>query len=487
MIRCILAHLLEKIRRWQKNEKMFIINSVKYLHPIAILGAGIEAHDIAAYLVRHGHTAITVCDEKAIYDGPPFPSGVQLHLGENAFANLTDFKTIFRSPGVRLARPELRATAAQGSVITSGVKEFFAQVKNLAHVIGVTGTKGKGTTTTLIGKILENHLQKSGWRGRVFIIGNIGNPPLQFIDDLTKDDWCVVELSSFQLQDLSASPHIAVVLNITSDHMDYHKDRTEYVDAKSSIVRYQKKSDFVVVNQDYPYSSDFTRASAAAPFFVSTRSEVARGAFVQDGQIFLRIGDQAPLRLCSTKEVGLIGPHNLENVTAAATAAALAGALPDVITEAIRTFTGLPHRLKFVRKIKEVRYYNDSFSTIPETCIAAIHSFTEPLGLILGGSEKNSDFTELGQVIVAQKNIKIVTLNGPSGVRVGKAIAAAGGRSDLMIVSVENLHTAVETMYAKMPAGSVVLLSPACASFNEFKNYKERGAAFVSLVLQFCS
>lgn len=464
---------------------MFIINNVKYLHPIAILGAGIEASDIAAYLVRHGYKDLTVCDEKTVYDGPPFHSGVQMRLGKDAFADLTHFKTIFRSPGVRLARRELKDAAARGSLITSGIKEFFAHVKNPTHVIGVTGTKGKGTTTTLIGKMLENHLAAEEKPGRVFIIGNIGNPPLQFIDDLTKDDWCVVELSSFQLQDLHLSPHIAVVLNITSDHMDYHKDRTEYVDAKSSIVRYHKKSDFVVVNQDYAYSSDFTRASAAAPFFVSTRSEVARGAFVQDDQIFLRIGDQAPLRLCSTKEVGLIGPHNLENVTAAATAAALAGASPDAIVEAIRTFTGLPHRLEFVRKIKEVRYYNDSFSTIPETCIAAIHAFTEPLGLILGGSEKNSDFTELGQVIVAQKNVKIVTLNGPSGVRIGKAIAAAGGRSDLMIVSVENLHTAVETMHAKMPAGSVVLLSPACASFNEFKNYKERGAAFVSLVKRF--
>lgn len=455
---------------------------VKFKPPIAVLGAGMEARDVVAYLLRHGCTDITVCDEKETFDGAPFPNGVTVRFGKKAFENLRNFKTIFRSPGVRLARRELKDAAASGSLITSGIKEFFNNFQTHDHLIGVTGTKGKGTTTTLIGKMLENHLAAEGKPGRVFIIGNIGNPPLQFLDTLTPDDWCVCELSSFQLHDLTQSPHIAVVLNVTSDHLDYHVDRAEYVEAKTAIVSFQTAADFVIVNQDYAYSTTFTQKTPALPYFVSTHSEVARGAFVQDGHLFLRIGDKAPLRLCSVHDVGLIGPHNLENSTAAAVAAALAGASTHAITKAIRTFTGLPHRLESVGTVAGVRYYNDSFSTIPETAIAAIRSFKEPIGMILGGSEKNSDFTELGKEIFAQKNIKCVTLNGPSGIRIGEAIMAAGHRDDLEIISVPDLKTAVDFMQKKMPSGSVVLLSPACASFNEFKNYKERGEMFRMLV-----
>jgi UDP-N-acetylmuramoylalanine--D-glutamate ligase len=314
----------------------------------------------------------------------------------------------------------------------------------------------------------------------VYLGGNIGIPALDFLDKLTPDSVAVLELSSFQLADLHKSPHIAVMLMVTSEHLDYHKDIYEYVEAKRNILRYQNTDDFAVLNKDYPASNESDIHTDGQILFVSRENEVEQGCFVKNGTVILRQSGK-DTGIIDTKDIVLPGKHNWENVCAAVMAATLAGVSKEKIVAVLKTFKGLEHRLELVATVRGVRYYDDSFSTTPETAQAAIEAFADPEVLILGGSSKNSDFTLLGEVIGKAENIKAIIGIGQEWERMREQFSISKFPFPIY-EGCNNMEEIVSKAAEIAEPGDVVLLSPACASFDMFKNYKDRGDQFKKAV-----
>ncbi len=378
---------------------------------VGILGWGTDTQDVEPWLREQG-AEIAVLDEK-----------------DKPFGDLSKFDILVRSPGVQLSRLE-------GLNVTSKTKIFFDEFKG--KIIGVTGTKGKGTTSTLIYEIL-----KAAGKD-VFLGGNIG---AGLFGSLNKE-WAVLELSSFQLIDLHKSPHISVVLMTTSEHLNWHKDEQEYVQAKASISKYQESGDFVVANKDYPNSVKIGEQGSGQKVWISKNDW--------------------------KDELRLRGEHNRENMAAAAAVAKILKIDDALVKKVASEFKGLEHRLEEVATVKGVTYFEDSFSTTPETTIAAIKSFSEPIILIAGGSDKGSDFTELGKTISETSNIKAVILIGEMSEKIKKSIA----KNINLFEGAKNMSEIVKIAAEIASSGDVVLLSPACASFDMFKNYKDRGNQF---------
>lgn len=444
---------------------------------IGILGLGEENIALVRYLLKNGAKNITICDQK----GREELSGIDdiedrlaaWRLGPDYLENLKDFDLIFRTPGLPYLDPKIQKAKARGVEISSEIKLFFDHCPS--PIIGITGTKGKGTTATLICEILKRAGKSA------YLAGNIGNAPIEFLDDLTADDIVVLELSSFQLQDLEKSPHLSVILNISSDHLDIHQTQEEYIEAKTNIVRHQTNKDFAVINADYLTSFEFAAQTPAQVYYFSRRKSVDQGAWVKNNIIYWRENDQ-DIEVAKTSELQLRGEHNLENICASVTAARLAGADIESISEVIKSFKGLEHRLELVAEIKGVKFYNDSFSTNPDTAIAAIKSFDEPIILIAGGSEKNADYKELGEII-ASSSIKTLIAIGITGPRIKKAAEEAGANCKI-IDTAQNLDEVMNIVKQEMKPSDVVLLSPASASFDWFKNYKDRGEQFKTKILE---
>lgn len=446
---------------------------------IMVLGLSIEGRETVKYLLSQ-NLKVVACDQKETLPKELLQElknpNLTLLLGKNYLDHITDYEVIFRSPGIPLWYPLIIEAKNKGAIITSLTKLFFDLC--LCPIIGVTGTKGKGTTVSLIGEIL-----KKGNKN-VFVGGNIGMPLINELPQMNKNSIVVLELSSFQLEDLEKSPRIAVILNITSDHLaststenpNYHKSQEDYLQAKKNLVLYQNKDDYAVINYDYSACRDLEKNTKADVWHFSKTHEIAKGAYVHEGKIYLR-QDNAVYFICETKDLLLKGEHNLENVTAAITASYLGGASLESIQKGVLSFKGLEHRLELVAKVMGVNYYNDSFSTTPETAIAAIRAFPEPKIIILGGSDKGSDYTELGREI-AHSNIKAIILIGLMTEKIEQAIMSAGGTKAKIIKGLRNMKDIVETCTKESQPGDVVLLSPACASFDMFNNYKDRGEQF---------
>ncbi len=390
-------------------------------------------------------------------------------MGEKYLDQLEGYNVIFRTPNLLPTNKKLIEARNKGAEITSQTKLFMELCP--AKTIGVTGTKGKGTTATLIHKILKANSEET------YLGGNIGVPMISFLDKLGKDSVVVLELSSFQLMDLDKSPNIAVVLNITQDHLDVHADREEYIGAKKSIVKYQTDKDFAVINMDYETSLSFEKITMAKIFEISIRAAVKKGCYVNKNDDIILSTEESEEKIASFSELQLRGWHNLENVCAAVAAAYLGGAGLDSIRGIVKNFQGLEHRLEFVADIGGVKYYNDSFATTPETTIAAIKVFDEPIVLIVGGSEKGSDYSEMGKAI--GKKAKAVFLIGQTASAIREKIPNSNVRIEEGFTDMEDL---VEKAATLSEPGDVVVLSPGCASFDLFKNYKERGELFKEAV-----
>lgn len=453
------------------------MNEFKGKH-IGVLGLSVEGRDTVRFLTKKG-AVVTCCDRRSKGELGEIYTELSRHrvlfsLGPQYLTNLDRFAMVVRTPGMSPRLPELAAYRDNGGAITSLTKLFFSACR--APIIGVTGTKGKGTTGTLIYEMLKADGKT------VYLGGNVGTPLLSLVDTIAPTDWVVLELSSFQLEDLTQSPHIAVVLRTTQEHLanfdklatNFHPTKKAYVEAKKPIVRYQKSEDSAILNADDETARSFAKETKARSYYFSMMDATA-DAYVLDHAVYLRI-DGTIHTLCDRSTVKLRGDHNLENIAAAALAARAAGVSFASIKQAVMTFAGLEHRLELVRVVDGVTYVNDTFSTVPETTIAAIRSFDAPLVLIVGGSEKGSNFTDMGKVI-AEANVKVLIVIGDMTARIVASVDRAG-YSGKRLTGFSSMHEIVAVAGREANRGDVVLLSPACASFDMFHNYKERGNQF---------
>ena len=445
---------------------------------IIIAGYGVEGiSNLIYFRQKFPDAEFVVADERPADKLPTIPDGVKLISGKNAFSEqLGDADLV-----VRTASLPPRNIKTSGKIWSATI-EFFDKCP--APIIGVTGTKGKGTTCSLIASVLQQAGQT------VHLVGNIGVPALDVLPKIKKDDIVVYELSSFQLWDLEKSPHVAVVLMIESDHLNVHTDFADYLNAKKNIRRHQYLGDVCLYHPTNKYSQEV----AAAPLdklldtgdnHGDTLDFAQRYAIPDDDQIYVQDGYFCvqDRQICSTNHLRLPGAHNLENACAAMSAVR---ELPITVTSeqfaaGLESFTGLPHRLKFVAEKNGVKYYDDSISTTPGSAIAALKAFTEPKVLILGGSDKGADYTELAQEI-ARQQMRAVIVNGANASEIAEILRKENVSCQIVQLEMATMPMVVETAANQAQSGDVVILSPAAASFDMFKSYNDRGEQFVAAV-----
>lgn len=438
---------------------------------VAILGFGVESQETVEFMLKHG-AVITVFDEKAesAFDVSRLrhlrEQGVTFQFGE--FTSLADFDSIVRSPGVKPGIQVLHEAGDLGVTITSATNIFLEHAEGV--VVGVTGTKGKGTTAALLYEMVKK-------AGRdVYVGGNIGIPALSFLEILKPNSISILELSSFQLMDATRSPQITVVLMVTQDHLDYHASAIEYTMAKMGIASHQTEQDSIIVNIDYQRSAQIAERSVAKRYEISKFQKVKQGCFMEYGLVVVAMNGTTE-QIIDQNSILIPGKHNLENVCAATMAAKLLGVPNGDIATALRTFKGLAHRLELVREVDGVKYYNDSIGTTPDSAIAAISAFDAPKILILGGSTKHSDFIELGNAIAHHPAVKAIIGIGEEWPRIRASIPDIP-HGIQYIENCTNMQDVVQEASSIAEPGDVVVLSPACASFDMFKDYKDRGDQF---------
>lgn len=420
---------------------------------VLVLGFGVEGKILAEYLAKTDE--VTIADQKSMQDMDQkviakFDRlGVNWKLGRRYLDDLGKFDLIAHSPGIF---PEVRKAVKDSGVKTTTQTEIFLEQCVSKNIIGVTGTNGKGTTCTLISEMIKSAGKK------VFLVGNIGEGMLNHLPEIMTDDWIVMELSSYQLRDVTRSPHIGVALNITPDHMNIHTDMNEYIASKAKILEFQTPDDIAVINGDYEVTRNLAKKTKAKIVWFS-RSDI-----------------QGRYRL------GIPGEHNLENAAAAVQVAKIVGVREDVIKKVLVNFRGLEHRLQTVASVNGVQFVDDSISTNPATTMAAIRSFGAPKIIILGGSSKNAEFREMAEAVTADRSIKAVILTGQTGKVIEAALKKAG--YDRLIEQADTMPEIVQKAIGECQPGDVVLLSPGCASFGSYVDYKDRGKKFIQAVNQ---
>lgn len=449
---------------------------------IGILGFGQEGQAVLEYLTKY-ELAPVVYDRKLRDDWLENQRhlaeqlGIETVNGEEYLARaIENCEVIFKSPGVLLTKAQLNQISEQQIILTSQTAWFFKHCP--AKIIGVTGTKGKGTTSSLISEILKN----SGHS--VFLTGNIGKiAPLNFLDDLTPHDTVVFELSSFQLEFLRQSPWMGICLMVTNDHFDYHADQQEYWRAKSAIARYQTENSIAIYNADYEGSNEIGQMGKGQKYQVSAKMNPQQGARIDSTTKTITMNTGQGEVVISTANRKLLGVHNLENIAAASLAAVLMGIHPDVIEQTIAEFSGLPHRLQWVGEVAGVNYYDDSIATNPDTTLAAVRSFVKPVVLLLGGADKGLDYQPMLEQLAMADQLKHVVLMGQVGNLLYRQMRQSGF-SKPFTESYEDFGDAVSMAKQLAEPGDVVLLSPAATSFDMFSSYMERGEKFSELVKQ---
>lgn len=426
---------------------------------IAILGFGVEGQDAARYFLGQKSKRIAIFDRSAqgiVQSVQWEDKPLEWICGPEYLKDgIKGFDIIVRSPGFYRYIPEIMEAEKQGSKITSNTQLFFEESE--ANIIGITGTKGKGTTA----RMLQMGLEASG--RKTLLLGNIGTPMLDRIDDADHFDWVILELSSFQLIDLPYSPPIAVVTNIYTDHLNWHKDRQEYIHAKENLWIHQKATDWAVFNKDDETCVELAKSAPGHVIWYSTKDT-----------------DNTDVT-----QLAVPGEHNVANALAALAAAKVAGADPQKAWEGICEFAGSEHRLEKVGEVNGVLYVNDSAATTPEAAIAGLHSFTvggfpQPKILIAGGSLKGITFEKFAKS-VKENNVKHVYLLGESASEIERELSKVEYRENV-ITGIEDMETIVKKASEIATVGDVVLLSPACASFGLFKNYQDRGEKFKKAV-----
>jgi len=435
---------------------------------IAVLGLGVSNRPLVRLLLEFG-CDVTGCDRtpRETLDAEVLEleqRGCKLHVGEDYLQGV-EADILFRTPGMHPGNPAIVALAEKGAKVTSEMEVFFEVCP--CNLIAVTGSDGKTTTTTLISEMLKAS-GKTVWLG-----GNIGTPLLPLVRQMQPSDYAVVELSSFQLMDMTRSPHIAVVTNLAPNHLDVHKDMEEYVDAKKNIFHFQKPGDLLVLNADNAITAEFTGIGQTRFF-----SRQGKDSYVvhRDGVIY-RAGEA----VLHTADILIPGVHNIENYMAAI--AAVEGLVEDeTIRHVAKTFGGVEHRIELVRIKDGVRFYNDSIASSPSRTIAGLRSFPEKVILIAGGYDKHIPYDVLGPEVCA--HVKQLFLGGATGSQIRDAVMACPEYDPqvLPIVDCGNFEAAVRAAAAAAREGDVVLMSPASAAFDQFKNFMVRGEFYKKLV-----
>lgn len=428
---------------------------------VAVLGFGKQGRSAYEYWCEGNE--ITICDHD---ESVEIPSGTQTQLGKDYLRNLTGFDLIIRSPGLHPKDIQQVNGAGILEKVTTPTNEFF-RVCPTKNIIGVTGTKGKGTTSTLIAMMLEADGKT------VHLGGNIGIPPLDLLEkDIKSDDWVVLELANYQLIDFKYSPKIGVCVMVVPEHLDWHATLDEYFTSKKQLFVRQKKDDIAIYFAKNIYSRDIAGVSTGSiiPYYQPPGAIIENDDVVIDGT-----------SICSTDEIRLIGRHNWQNVCAAVTAVWQVTQNVNAIRQVLTSFSGMEHRLELVRELDGVRYYDDSFGTTPETAKVAIEAFDEPKIVILGGRTKGIPFDILGPAVLSN-NVKKVIAIGETGPEIARILETSGYKN--VIKGGKNIDTIVSQARKLAVPGDIVLLSPACTSFDMFKNYADRGDKFKQAVLR---
>ena len=455
---------LEEFNNWLKNKK------------VAIIGLGVSNSPLIDYMYKM-NANITVfnnktedkIDKSILQKIEQYK--IEKHFGENYLSNLKDFDIIFKSPSVRPDLPEIQEEVKKGAKLTSEI-ELVIELSP-CKTIAVTGSDGKTTTTALIYEILKN-------KYKCFLGGNIGIPLFTKIQEIKPEDIVVLELSSFQLMTMKKSPDIAVVTNITPNHLDIHKSYQEYIEAKTNIFKNQNEDNKLVLNYDNEITREFSKQAPGKVVFFSSKEKLENGVIYDDGTVKI-VEDGLRRHVLKLKDTKLRGKHNAENICAAIAAT---NGLVDIETQikAITNFEGVAHRIEFVREINGSKWYNDSIASSPTRTIAGLNSFEEEIILIAGGYDKHLDYEPIAEPIL--NKVKTLILMGQTAEKIFGVVKQKKEEQNkqINIYKVKTLEEAIEKAKENAKPNQVVLFSPASASFDMFKNFEERGNKFKELV-----
>lgn len=440
---------------------------------VAFIGAGVS-HKQLIEMFCHSGASVTLCDKKELsafedYADTLKELGVKLSLGENYLQGLANQDIIMRTPGFEFFTPQLQEQLSKGTIVTSEMELFFELCA--CKIYAITGSDGKTTTTSLIAKMLS----ESG--KTVHLGGNIGKALLPIATEVEPTDAAVVELSSFQLISMKKSPQVAVVTNITPNHLDHHKDMQEYIDAKRNILLYQNKHDKAVLGYENDISHSLEKDVKGECVFFSRLTNLGKGGYLDsDGNLCL---DEE--KIVHMSEVGLRGLHNIENLLAAF-CAVKGDVAPHIMSKVARQFKGVEHRIEPVRTLKGVQWFNDSIASSPTRTIAGLRSFPQKICIIAGGYDKKIPYEPLAKEII--DNVKLLVVMGQTGPIIEKVVVEHKDfdSSELKILHAKDMEQAVQLMYENTQEGDIVSLSPASASFDLYPNFEVRGRHFKQLV-----
>ncbi|MGH4137971.1 UDP-N-acetylmuramoyl-L-alanine--D-glutamate ligase [Clostridium sp.] len=441
---------------------------------VGVVGIGVSNIPLIHFLVKL-QARVTAFDRKSYsllgQVATEFEkNGVKLILGDNYLDDLTGFDVIFKTPSIRIDNPALLKAKEDGTYITSEMEEFIKYCP--AKTFGVTGSDGKTTTTTII----YNILKKEGYK--TWVGGNIGTPLFANIEEISSDDKVVLELSSFQLMTMNVSTDVAVVTNLSPNHLDIHKDMEEYIDAKKNIFKYQSKDGLIVLNRDNALTYELRQQAKGKVRCFSLIEKLEDGAHFQNNELFIM-----NKLVCNRDEIKLKGMHNVGNMLTAFCAVEGEASVASM-REVATTFTGVPHRGEFVREVDGVKYYNDSIASSPTRTIASIKAFEKPVILIAGGYDKQIPFGPLAEE--GYLNIKILILVGATKYKIKEVFESLlkEKKISLEIILAEDFNEAIYKAKEVARPGDIVTLSPACASFDMFENFEVRGNKFKEIVME---
>ena len=459
------------------NKELEELNNYLNGRKVAIIGLGVSNQPLIDYMHKY-KAKVTVFDNRIIEDIPKetikkiTDYAMDFSFGPNNLAKLKGFDIIFRSPSCLPTVPELVEEAKRGAIVTTEIELLMKLCPG--KVIGITGSDGKTTTTTLIYEILK----QNGYN--CYLGGNIGTPLFTKLSEMTPDDIVVLELSSFQLMGMEISPEISVITNITPNHLNVHSSYEEYIDAKKSIYKYQDEKGILVLNYDNPVTKNLDKEANGKVIFFSSKHKLDDGIILDDN-IIKECNDKLRRHILNTNSVNLRGTHNYENICAALAATKTLVDIGDAVN-VVKNFSGVQHRLEFVREIDGVKWYNDSIGTSPTRTIAGLNSFSEKIVLIAGGYDKHLDYAPIAKPIL--ENVSKLILIGDTAPKIFDSVKeeAEKQNKDLPIYMCDKFEDIITTAKKVAKPGEIVLFSPASASFDMFKNFEERGNKFKELV-----